>query len=70
MQMDININGEKLSLALDEEIRVDELLTKLSIQKDRIAFALNGSILQHDKYDKTIIKSGDKVEVVQLMAGG
>ena len=38
--------------------------------KKQIAIAINGSVIQKKEYKKTIIREGDKIEVVHAVGGG
>lgn len=63
----ITINGEKLS---ENEIKLTDYLLEKNYKTQRIAVELNGEILPKAKYPETILKDGDKVEIVSFVGGG
>lgn len=63
----ICINGEDLNKS---EIKLSEYLSKNQLNPARIAVELNGDILPKAEYDKTVLKDGDKVEIVNFVGGG
>lgn len=63
----ICINGEDLNKS---EIKLSEYLSKNQLNTARIAVELNGDILPKAEYDKTVLKDGDKVEIVNFVGGG
>ena len=70
VNMVVLINGEAIEINTEGELYLEELLKKLYILKDRIAIALNGHIIPKTKFNEIIVKQGDRIEIVQLMAGG
>lgn len=63
----IYINGN----AFDKnEIKLTDYLNENNLCVTRIAVELNGEILPKDKYDKTVLSDGDKVEIVNFVGGG
>lgn len=63
----ITINGEKL---FENEIKLTDYLLEKNYKTQRIAVELNGEILPIAKYPETILKDGDKVEIVSFVGGG
>lgn len=63
----ITINGEQLDL---QEIKLTDYLEQKSFKPERIAIELNGEILPKSKYNETVLKDGDAVEVVSFVGGG
>ena len=63
----VKINGE----LLDKDGKtVTEMLADMDISSQRVAVELNEEIVPKAKYDETILKDGDKVEVVRFVGGG
>lgn len=64
----VTINGQP-----DEAIEGKTVAQMLALKKFRAALVAvehNGKILKKDEYDKTVLQSGDVVEVVSFMGGG
>jgi sulfur carrier protein len=66
--MKITLNGEKKEVP--NNVTILGLLEVLKIQNQRVAVELNLEIVKKDKYDATVLKEGDSLEVVSFMAGG
>ena len=63
----VKINGE----LLDKDGKtVTEMLADMDISGQRVAVELNEEIVPKAKYSETVIKDGDKVEVVRFVGGG
>ncbi|SNB48072.1 sulfur carrier protein ThiS [Geobacter sp. DSM 9736] len=65
--MQITVNGE---LQETKGATVLELLQELDIDPRRIAIELNLEILPKMEYEKTRLKSGDRIEIVHFVGGG
>ncbi|MDD5795524.1 MAG: sulfur carrier protein ThiS [Oscillospiraceae bacterium] len=63
----ITINGEKLEKS---EIRLSDYLAEKKYKTERIAVELNGEILPKSQYETTVLKDGDKAEIVSFVGGG
>ena len=63
----IKINGELLE---KDGKTVTEMLADMDISGQRVAVEINEEIVPKAKYDETILKDGDKVEVVRFVGGG
>ena len=63
----VKINGENIEF---EGKSVSEYLTSAGYDLMRVAVELNGDIVPKLKYDDTIFKDGDSVEVVSVVGGG
>ena len=66
--MELTVNGE--ARTLPEPLTVAELLTELGMTGRRIALELNGEILPRGEFGKTLLASGDTLEIVQAIGGG
>lgn len=63
----VKINGE----LLDKDGKtVSEMLADMDINSQRVAVELNEEIVPKAKYGETVLKDGDKVEVVRFVGGG
>lgn len=66
--MDITVNGDVHACADGETI--SGLLRQLGIQGKRIAVEVNLDIVPRSLFDKTNLKTGDKVEIIHAIGGG
>ncbi len=65
--MEITVNGEKKSVG---PMSVLQFLESLGIDQRRVAVEYNLDILPKDTYEKTILKDGDRLEIVHFVGGG
>ena len=66
--MNITLNGEPYQL--DEPMPVSALLARLSIDARRVAVEHNLEILRRPLFDDTMVRDGDRVEIVNFVGGG
>jgi thiamine biosynthesis protein ThiS len=66
--MKILVNGMLTESA--DRSTVSELLKQLSIQSDQAAVELNLAILEPTEYENTVLKEGDKLEIIRFVGGG
>ena len=66
--MNITLNGEPYQL--DEPMPVAALLARLSIDARRVAVEHNLEILRRTLFDDTMVRDGDRVEIVNFVGGG
>jgi len=66
--MRVQINGD--SREFDAELPLDELVKKLSLPAERIAIELNQEVIERKKWPATVIKDGDRLEIVHFVGGG
>jgi len=64
----ITVNGE--SQTCQENLSLPRLLEYLGYNPRLVAVEYNGEILHRQNWEKTIIKEGDKLEVVTIVGGG
>ncbi len=64
----IIVNGKEINLT--KETSVAEYLEQNQYQVKRIAVELNGDILPKYSYSDTMLKDGDRLEVVTFVGGG
>ena len=63
----VKINGELLSA---DGKTVSEILADMETSAQRVAVELNEEIVPKAAYGSTVLKDGDKVEVVRFVGGG
>ena len=66
--MRVLVNGE--AMEVPEGVSVDGLLEHLKVKREYTAVALNREITPKAQYAGTLLKDGDKVEIVRPMGGG
>ena len=66
--MVVSVNGK--AVELPEGISVDGLLDHLKVKREYTAVAVNREITPKAQYAETLLKDGDKIEVVRPMGGG
>ena len=64
----IIVNGQEINLT--EDTTVAEYLEQNQYQVKRIAVELNEEILPKYSYSDTMLKDGDRLEVVTFVGGG
>ena len=68
--MKIKINGETEELK-ESQLSVTELLKEKNVKMpDMVSVEHNGSMLERDEFEKTIVKEGDELEFLYFMGGG
>jgi len=66
--MRVLVNGKPLDIG--DGLTVEELLAQLGVRRDFTAVAVNREITRRSSYATTVLREGDRVEVVHPMAGG
>ena len=66
--MRITLNGEPYEL--DEPLSVAALLMKVSIDPRRVAVEHNLTILKRQLFGDTLVRKGDRIEIVNIVGGG
>jgi sulfur carrier protein len=66
--MQIRLNGQARDVS--EGITVDRLLHELRVRPERVAVLVNQGIIKKPSYASTMLREGDAVEVLTVMAGG
>ena len=64
----ITINGKQIQLTA--EMSVADYLEENNYQINRIAVEMNEEILPKYSYSETMLKDGDRLEVVTFVGGG
>jgi len=68
MPIKILFNGKEENI--ENEISVLELLKKKNIRPEVVTVELNEKIIDRKDYQTSVIKEGDKLELVYFMGGG
>ena len=71
--MRIHINGEERTFpdpTLPEEFTLTALIEALGMKSDRVAIELNRDIAPRDRWANTLLKDGDRLEIVHFVGGG
>ena len=64
----VNINGLKYLFNLTFTIL--ELMNYLGFNKNVIVIDYNGTILEKKNWEKTVLKTGDSLEILSIAGGG
>ena len=64
----ITVNGKQIQLT--SEMSVADYLEQNNYQINRIAVEMNEEILPKYSYSETMLKDGDRLEVVTFIGGG
>ena len=67
MPLEIIVNGESRITPL---LSILDYLRTLEIDPSRVAVELNLDILPKGEYATTLLKQGDRLEIVQFVGGG
>ena len=66
--MHITVNGDPVEIA--EPLTVIELLSRFDIDPRRVAVEHNLNVLKRAAYADTVVRDGDRVEIVNFVGGG
>ena len=66
--MTITVNGEQREMA--QGATLDSLLEALGVRRDGTAVALNDDVVQRASHAATVLRGGDRVEIIVAVAGG
>jgi len=66
--MTVTVNGKPMELPAG--LTIDGLLARLKVRREFTAVALNREVAQRSRYAETLLRDGDKVEIVRPMGGG
>ena len=66
--MKIIVNGKAMEVA--DGLTIEGLLGQLKIRRDYTAVALNREITRKSAYTETVLREGDRIEIVRPMGGG
>ena len=66
--MRIYVNGEARELS--NTVSLAELITQLDLPAARIAIELNREVVRRSDWGGTMLKDGDRIEIVHFVGGG
>ncbi|MDO8794615.1 MAG: sulfur carrier protein ThiS [Vicinamibacterales bacterium] len=66
--VEITLNGE--SYPLEQPLSVTDLLVRLEIDPRRVAIEHNLAIVRRHLFPDTVVRDGDRVEIVNFVGGG
>jgi len=64
----LTVNGE--SVELEKPTPLIEYLEKLGVNTQRVAVAVNMTVLRRDRFGEVTLQDGDAVEIVRPVGGG
>ena len=64
----ITLNGD--SYVIDGDTPLTVLLERLKMRRGRVAVEINREIVPKVNYDATIVRAGDRVEIINFVGGG
>lgn len=64
----MQINGK--SMDIENNITVEDLISKLNLNKDKLVVEVNLSIVYKDNYSTFHLNENDKVEIISFVGGG
>lgn len=64
----VYVNGEARELS--DPTSLAELITQLDLPAARIAVELNLAVVRRNDWGSTILKDGDRIEIVHFVGGG
>ena len=71
MALTLILNGQSRSFeALEEAANLEQLVTELGLKGDRVAIEHNGEIAPRSVWAQTVLRGGDRLEVVHFVGGG
>jgi thiamine biosynthesis protein ThiS len=68
--MNLHINGETQSLSDSVDLTLAALIESLLLKSDRVAVELNHEIVPRERWPQTLLKDGDRLEIVHFVGGG
>ncbi len=66
--LSIRVNGDLRPLAAGSTIA--DLLDELGIGAQRMAIAVNRSVIPRSRYGEHVLEAGDRVEILEAVGGG
>ena len=66
--MNLIINGEPREFS--SPLALLSLIEKLGMKADRVAVELNREIVRREQWEATLLKDGDRLEIVHFVGGG
>ena len=66
--MTITVNGEQRDMR--DGATLDSLLEALGVRRDGTAVALNDDVVPRTRHAATVLRGGDRLEIIVAVAGG
>jgi sulfur carrier protein len=66
--MTVTVNGKPMDLP--DGLTIDGLLSHLGVRREYTAVALNREVTPKHRYAESVLREGDKIEIVRPMGGG
>ena len=66
--MNVTVNGKPIELP--DGLTIEGLLARLGVRREYTAVALNREVTPKHHYGESVLREGDKVEIVRPMGGG
>ena len=70
MPLTLVLNGQSRSFDLPEPASVENVVDSLGLKGDRIAVEFNGEIVPRASWGATLLREGDRLEMVHFVGGG
>ncbi|MCG7381120.1 sulfur carrier protein ThiS [Paenibacillus sp. ACRRY] len=67
--MNIIVNGQSMNIE-DDLNHVDQLLQSFNLQVKTVVVELNRQILMREQHASTVLRDGDRIEIVHFVGGG
>ncbi|MBM6385563.1 Sulfur carrier protein ThiS [compost metagenome] len=67
--MNIIVNGQSMNIN-DDLNHVDQLLQSFNLQVKTVVVELNRQILMREHHASTVLRDGDRIEIVHFVGGG
>ena len=64
----MKVNGKEMNLK--DGITIDELLSEIKFNKERVVVEVDGIIVSRDDFDSFKLKENNTIEVVSFVGGG
>ena len=64
----IKVNGQ--DKPIDEGTTLAQLIQQHKLTPQKVAVELNRRLVRTEKYEETVLKAGDEVEIVTFVGGG
>lgn len=66
--MTIQLNGDRFEIA--SPVTIGDLLKRLDIDARRVAVEHNLIVVKRDAFERTEVREGDAIEIVNFVGGG
>lgn len=66
--MRLEVNGETKDV--NDNSTISDMLDSLEIKNKWVVCEVNGNIVKRDRFGSSVLKDGDRVEILQFIGGG